>query len=271
MSDDVLIVQQRDGIATFTINRPEKRNALNPEIHAGMVDHIYRMAEDGEVRCLVIRGQGELAFSAGDDLLRAPGDLGPQPKDDRDEESQWPHRKTVDAIFDAPFPVIAMIDGYCVGGGLALATECDVRVCTDRSQLGIPPSSLGIIYDYERIQVFIDLVGPAFTKELFCAGWMVSPSRALSMGLVNMVVSPEDLEPEVYSMARKFVDNAPLSVSGHKRAINTLVRSRREGAALSIDDVERMNEAQRVARDSDDAREGRRAFAEKRKPVYTGR
>ena len=72
-------------------------------------------------------------------------------------------------------------------------------------------------------------------------------------------------------MARKFVDNAPLSVSGHKRAINTLVRSRREGAALSIDDVERMNEAQRVARDSDDAREGRRAFAEKRKPVYTGR
>ena len=271
MSDDALIVEQRDGIATFTINRPEKRNALNPEIHAGMVDHIDRMGESGEVRCLVIKGQGDMAFSAGDDLRRTPGDPGPQPRTDKDARLQWPHRKTVDAISDAPFPVIAMIDGYCVGGGLALATECDIRICTDRSQLGIPPSRLGIIYDYERIQVFIDLVGPAFTKELFCAGWMVSPQRALDMGLVNMVASPEDLESEVFALAGEFVDNAPLSVSGHKQVIDTLVRSSREGAALTARDIERMREAQRVARDSDDAQEGRRAFAEKRKPVYTGR
>ena len=93
MSDDVLLVEQREHIATMTINRPEKRNALNPEIHAGMVEHIDRMSEEGEVRCLVIRGQGELAFSAGDDLLRAPGDPGPQPNPSKDPMQQWPHRR----------------------------------------------------------------------------------------------------------------------------------------------------------------------------------
>ena len=146
---------------------------------------------------------------------------------------QWPHRKTVEAIFDAPFPVIAMIDGYCVGGGLALATECDIRIATDRAQLGIPPSRLGIIYDFERIQVFVDLVGPAFTKELFCSGLRVDARRALDMGLVNKVVAPEDLESEVYSLAGEFANNAPLSVRGHKRIINTLVSRRFEGAALT--------------------------------------
>ena len=271
MSVDVLIVEQKDRVATFTINRPEKRNALNPEIHAGMVDQIDRMAEEGDVRCLVIKGQGELAFSAGDDLRHNPGDPGPQPRADKDPQLQWPHRKTVDAIFDAPFPVIAMIDGFCVGGGLALATECDIRICADRSKLGIPPSRLGIIYDHERIQVFIDLVGPAFTKELFCSGWMVSAQRALDMGLVNMVVSHEDLESEVYALAQEFVDNAPLSVSGHKRAINMLVRGGHEGTALTAEDIERMRDTQRRARDSQDAQEGRRAFAEKRKPVFVGR
>jgi enoyl-CoA hydratase/carnithine racemase len=164
-----------------------------------------------------------------------------------------------------------MIDGFCVGGGLALATECDIRICTDRSKLGIPPSRLGIIYDHERIQVFIDLVGPAFTKELFCSGWMVGAARALEMGLVNIVVSPEELESEVDALAQEFVNNAPLSVSGHKQIINTLVRSSREGAALSAGDVERMRDNQRRARDSHDANEGRVAFAEKRKPVFLGR
>lgn len=270
MTEDLLV--REDGhIATFTINRPDKRNALNPEIHAGMVWHIDRMAEEGNVRCLVIKGQGDLAFSAGDDLRRAPGDPGPQPKPGKPEELQWPHRKTVQAIFDAPFPVVAMIDGYCVGGGLALATECDLRIATDRAQLGIPPSRLGIIYDFERIQVFIDLVGPAFTKELFCSGLRVDARRALEMGLVNKVVAPEDLEKEVYELAGEFAYNAPLSVRGHKRVINTLVSRRYEGSALAAEDIAAMREAQSQARASRDAQEGRIAFAEKRPPVFEGR
>ncbi|HJO83306.1 MAG: enoyl-CoA hydratase-related protein [SAR202 cluster bacterium] len=271
MTDDVLLVEQNGYVATFTINQPEKRNSLNPEIHAGMVKHIDRLSEEGQTRCLVIKGQGDLAFSAGDDLKRAPGDPGPQPDPDKDPKLQWPHRKTVEAIFDAPFSVVAMIDGYCVGGGLALATECDMRICTDRAQLGIPPSRLGIIYDYERIQVFIDLVGPAFTKELFCSGLRINPQRALDMGLVNQVVKPEDLESEVYTLADEFAHNAPLSLREHKRIVNTLVRRNFQGSALTAKDIGSMHEAQRVARDSHDANEGRVAFAEKRTPVFLGR
>jgi enoyl-CoA hydratase/carnithine racemase len=164
-----------------------------------------------------------------------------------------------------------MIDGFCVGGGLALATECDMRICTDRAQLGIPPSRLGIIYDYERIQVFVDLVGPAFTKELFCSGLRVTPQRALDMGLVNMVVKPGDLESEVYGLADEFAHNAPLSLREHKRIVNMLVRRNFQGSALTDKDIESMHEAQRAARDSHDANEGRVAFAEKRTPVFFGR
>ena len=270
MTED-LIVREDEHVATFIINRPEKRNALNPEIHSEMVWHIDRMAQERSVRCLVIRGEGDLAFSAGDDLRRAPGDPGPQPRASRPIEEQWPHRKTVQAIFDAPFPVVAMIDGYCVGGGLALATECDIRIASDRAQLGIPPSRLGIIYDYERIQVFIDLIGPAFTKELFCSGLRVNAQRGLEMGLVNRVVRPEDLEDEVYRLAEEFASNAPLSVMGHKRVINTLVRRSFQGSALTESDVSDMRAAQLEARESRDANEGRVAFAEKRTPAFVGR
>ena len=235
-----------------------------------MVAHIDRMSEESEVRCLVIRGQGDLAFSAGDDLLRTPGDPGPQPTPGKDPMLQWPHRKTRQAMFDAPFPVVAMIQGYCVGGGLALATECDLRISADTGKLGIPSSKLGIIYDYDRIQVFVDIVGPAFAKELFCTGRTISAERALAMGLVNEVVPVADLESTVYELAEELVTNAPLSVKGHKVLVNTLVQCRFEGAALTEADLESMRAAQRVARDSADAAEGRQAFAEKRKPVFRG-
>ncbi len=184
---------------------------------------------------------------------------------------QWPARRTRQAILDAPFPVIGMIQGYCVGGGLALATECDIRIAADNSKLGIPPSKLGIIYDYERIQVFIDLIGPAFTKELFCSGRMVSAQRALDMSLVNEVVSSEELEDAAYGLAEEFAAAAPLSLKGHKAVVNMLVQRRNEGSTLSDADIETMRDAQRVTRDSADAKEGRLAFREKRSPVFLGR
>lgn len=270
MTEDLLLVERDGYVATLTINRPEKRNALNPDIHAGLVRHIDRFAEEGEVRCVVIRGQGDLAFSAGDDLKRDPNDPGPIIDPDKPPEMQWPERRSRHAIFDAPFPVIAMIRGYCVGGGLALASECDFRIASEDSQLGIPPSKLGIIYDYERIQVFIELVGPSFAKELFCLGRRISAARALAMGLVNEVVPVEELEDTVYAMAREFAENAPLSVKGHKRVVNTLVKRAFEGSALRESDIADLIEAQRFARKSEDAAEGPRAFREKRRPVFIG-
>ncbi|MCH7652099.1 MAG: enoyl-CoA hydratase/isomerase family protein [Chloroflexi bacterium] len=271
MSDDYFLVDEKGYIATFIINRPEKRNALNPEIHAGLVSNIDRMADEGKIRCLVIRGQGDMAFSAGDDLKRDYSASGPSLDEDKDPSMQWPRRTSRDAIFDAPFPVVAMIQGFCVGGGLALATECDMRIAAEGSSLGIPPSRLGIIYDFERIQVFVDLIGPSFTKELFCSGRRVDARRALDMGLVNEVVGPDDLEAAVYGLAEEFATAAPLSLKGHKRIVNTLVSRRVEGSALSAADIEEMRQAQHQARQSEDANEGRVAFREKRQPVFKGR
>ncbi|MCH9009090.1 MAG: enoyl-CoA hydratase/isomerase family protein [Chloroflexi bacterium] len=250
MSDDYFLVDEKGYIATFIINRPEKRNALNPEIHAGLVSSIDRMADEGKIRCLVIRGQGDMAFSAGDDLKRDYSASGPSLDEDKDPSMQWPRRTSRDAIFDAPFPVVAMIQGFCVGGGLALATECDMRIAAEGSSLGIPPSRLGIIYDFERIQVFVDLIGPSFTKELFCSGRRVDARRALDMGLVNEVVGPDDLEAAVYGLAEEFATAAPLSLKGHKRIVNTLVSRRVEGSALSAADIEEMRQAHRQAQQS---------------------
>ena len=271
MSESELLVDVDGYVATLTINRPEKRNALNPEIHAGLVKHIDRFADEGEVRCLIIKGQGDLAFSAGDDLTRRPGQAEPEIDPDKPPEMQWPIRRSRHAIFDAPFPVIAMIQGYCVGGGLALASECDMRISADTGKLGIPPSKLGIIYEYDRIQTFIDLVGPSFAKELFCTGRTIDAQRALRMGLVNDVVPVEELHDTVYGLADELAINAPMSVRGHKHVVNTLVRSRIHGAELTAEDIAAMLEAQDAARQSEDANEGRVAFREKRKPVFKGR
>lgn len=271
MSDELLIVERDGYVVTLTINRPEKRNALNPDIHAALVSNIDRFAEEGEVRCVVIKGQGDLAFSAGDDLKRDPGQPAPEVDPKKDPLMQWPNRTSRNAIFDAPFPVIAMIRGYCVGGGLALATECDMRIAAEGSQLGIPPSKLGIIYDFERIQVFVDLVGPAFAKEFFCTGRRVSAERALRMGLVNDVVPADKLESAVYELANELAENAPMSVRGHKRVVNTLVKARVDGAAMTKEIVETLRETQRIAKASDDAKEGPLSFREKRTPVFKGR
>ncbi|MCH8311050.1 MAG: enoyl-CoA hydratase, partial [Chloroflexi bacterium] len=119
--------------------------------------------------------------------------------------------------------------------------------------------------------IFIDLVGPAFTKELFCAGLRVDARRAMDMGLVNKVVSPDQLESEVYGLAKEFARNAPLSLRGHKRIINTLVARQHEGSKLNAQDIAEMHTAQQAARDSQDAKEGRVAFTEKRDPVFVGR
>jgi enoyl-CoA hydratase/carnithine racemase len=271
MSDNYFLVDEKGYIATIVINRPEKRNALNPEIHTGLVSNIDRMADEGKIRCLVIRGQGEMAFSAGDDLKRDYSDTEPSLNEDKDPSMQWPQRTSREAIFDAPFPVVAMIQGFCVGGGLALASECDMRIAAEGSSLGIPPSRLGTIYDFERIQVFVDLIGPSFTKELFCSGRRVSARRALDMGLVNEVVDAEELETAVYGLAEEFATAAPLSLMGHKRIVNTLIRRRIEGSALDAADIEEIRQAQRQARNSRDANEGRVAFSEKRQPLFKGR
>lgn len=170
-------------------------------------------------------------------------------------------------IEEYPYPVIAMIYGYCVGGGLELAVACDLRIAADTAKLGITPAKLGIVYLPTPLRRFLDVIGAAYTKELFFTGRLIDAHRAKEMGLVNQVVPEEELERYTYELAREIGENAPLSLKGIKLAITKLTGFER----LSPEDAAYLEELRQRAMESEDLKEGRRAFQERRKPVFKGR
>jgi len=182
-STDQVVIERRGRIVTLTLNRPDKRNALTPEMLGSLAGALTGLWDDPDVRCIVLRGTGEHAFSSGFDIGHIgldgllPGENDPPMRD--------PHKWPKDAITLCPHPIIAMIHGYCVGVGLELAVACDLRIAADTARLGITPAKLGIAYGRDPIREFVKLIGPAFTKELFITGRLVNAQRAYGMGLVT--------------------------------------------------------------------------------------
>lgn len=265
MNGDIVLFQRQGRVATLTLNRLEKRNALNPEMLDTVSTTLLSLREDPEVRCAVLRGAGEDAFSAGFDI----GRIGQR----QTEQGETPPRQTSpfararEAIALFPYPVIAMIYGYCVGGGLELAVSCDMRIASDTARLGITPAKLGIVYSFDPVRLFVDLVGPAYTKELFCTGRLVDAQRAHIMGLVNQIVPAAELEGFTYALAQEIAENAPLSVKASKTMINRIVSV----APVTPEEEEDFAHMREIAAASHDLREGRQAFQEKRRPQFVGR
>jgi enoyl-CoA hydratase/carnithine racemase len=166
-----------------------------------------------------------------------------------------------------PYPVVAAINGHCLGGGLELAVRCDLRVCAAGAKLGMPPAKLGLIYGHTGLQRFIDVVGVARTKELFLLGRDVDADEASRMGLVNQVAPAAELERAALELAAEIAANAPISMRGNKRAIEILARN----PTLTAEQEAELVELRRSCFRSEDFREGIQAFAEKRKPRWTGR
>lgn len=263
MAEELLLVQKEGNICTLTINRPEKRNSLNPEILLQLGDTLNSLKEEGEIRAVVIRGAGEQSFSSGYDISRI-GTGGTQ-------EETGPRRNPLEygmgSILDYPYPVIAMIYGYAVGAGLELAVTCDLRLAADNARLGITPAKLGIVYNYTGVRKFVNLVGVAPTKELFYTGRLVDTQRAREMGLVDYVLPAQELASATYDLAREIAENAPLSVSGVKATLSKLLNYQ----TLSPEDEAELRELQTQAMRSEDLKEGQKAFMEKRKPKFKGR
>ena len=257
-----LLVQREDPVCTVVLNRPEKRNALTPEMMFELAELLQGLKDDDRVRVVVIRGAGTEAFSAGFDI----GRIG-QRQTYINDSFLSPVAYACEVIEQYPYPVIAMVYGFCVGGALELATACDFRIAADTARLGITPSKLGIVYLPEPVRRFVELVGAAHTKELFITGRLVTAERALQMGLVNEVVPATQLEEYTYTLAVEIAHNAPLSVKAAKETVNRLIGFPR----LTPQDVEHFRELRRLAMESEDLKEGRRAFAEKRRPVFRGR
>jgi enoyl-CoA hydratase/carnithine racemase len=258
MTEKLVLDHPAESVARLTISNPDRRGALDHEILEALAGHARTL----EARCLVIRGSGQV-FSAGYDI----GNLGEHSFEESAERLvAHPFNDAIEALGAYEYPVLAALNGHAIGGGLELALTCDIRVAARGIRLGMPPAKLGLIYSHTGLRRFIDVCGVANTAELFYVGRNVDAERAERMGLVNELVEPEELDEHVLDLAAEIASGAPLSLAGNKRAIRAL------RARPLPEDVEReLVELRESCFRSEDFREGVRAFAEKRKPVWRGR
>ena len=252
-----------EAVARLRISNPERRNALDHEILNALAEVLPKLDRGIEIRCVVITGTGEV-FSAGYDIAGIPEETF---ADEAEALVAHPFHAAMDAVSAHPYPVLAAINGHCLGGGLELAIRCDLRLCAMGAKLGMPPAKLGLIYGHTGLQRFIDVVGVARTKELFLTGRSVSAPRAMAIGLVHDTVLDEKLDEAALELASEVATNAPLSLRGNKQAIETL----NSYARLTPEQERELIELRRSCFSSADFREGIRAFAEKRKPEWHGR
>lgn len=256
MNDIRLETDER--LAVVTIARAAKRNTLTDAAIAELGALFDELEGDASVRCVLLRGEGEEAFSAGYDLttLSETGEAA---------ESDHLHA-LLDRVERYPFPTVALLRGWAVGGGCELALACDVRVAGDDVRMGMPPARLGLVYPLPGYARFLRTVGRAATQEIFYTGRMYSAAECDRLGLVSVLVPAAEAESEALRLAREISENAPLSLLGTKRILRHLSL----GAASSEDEAELRGLFRRSLGTADVA-EGKRALAERRKPRFEGR
>jgi enoyl-CoA hydratase/carnithine racemase len=256
MTDEVLCAVA-DGVATLTINRPDKRNALNGAVLEGLTAIFGRLEDDRGVRVVVVRGAGT-AFCSGMDLR----ELGARQGHSDDPES--PVVKVFQRIERSRHPTIAMVQGDAYAGGCELALHCDLRVAADVARFAMPLARLGLIVPFPLGRKLVEIIGPAHTRQILLTGQPVGAWRAHQMGMVHEVVPAGELEAATYDLARAIAGNAPESLRGMKATIQRVVAGGEGIEHADLDDLARR------ARRSQDAREGVRAMLEKRPPVFRG-
>jgi enoyl-CoA hydratase/carnithine racemase len=261
---ELVLCEQHEHITTLTLNRPEKRNAMSPDMLIAICDHLRRLEADGTTRVLIIRGQGTQAFTSGYDIGRLPERQDGQRLSQGEESGVF--AQMIEEVRRFSAPVIAMIHGFCMGGGLELAATCDIRLAADTAVFRMPPARLGVLYSGEGLLRFVNLIGVANTCEIFFTACTFDVQRAHHMGLVNHVLPAAKLEQYTYDMAHQIAQNAPLSVRYTKRLL-ALVQSFQDFSP-HVEEMRRLREA---CLNSDDFQEGRRAFLEKRPPQFQGR
>ena len=259
--NDKMLSRKDGGVGYLIFNNPERHNAVSLEMWEAAAGILGDFAADKNIRVVVLAGAGGKAFVSGADISKFESERSNKASIDRYNAAV---EKANGAVYEFPKPTIAMIRGYCIGGGVGLALCCDLRICSDNSRFGVPAAKLGLGYGYSGIKRLVDVVGPSFAKEIFFTARQFSAAEALQMGLVNRMVADAELEKYVKDYADTISGNAPLTVNSVKYIVGEAVKD--EGKR----NLKRCAELVAKCFASKDYTEGRKAFMEKRKPAFTG-
>ena len=263
MAEPVLVARPAEfggAVATVALNRPDRLNALDLKGWTALADAFDALSADRALRCVVVRGAGGKAFSAGADISSFA-------RERADARAAKAYAQAVQramrAVAAGLHPVVALIEGACTGGGLELASVCDIRLAGESSRFGVPIKKLGITMAYGELKALYDLVGPAAAREILLEGEVFGADRARALGLVNRVVPDAQVEEEAFACARRIAGGAPLAARWHRRFIHRLADPR----PLSEAEIDESY----AAMDTADYREGVAAFLGKRPPRFEGR
>ncbi|OWU85940.1 enoyl-CoA hydratase [Oceanicola sp. 22II-s10i] len=261
LNTDKIIAEVENGIGWLTFNQPEKRNAMSLEMWQGTSDALDAFAADPDVRVVVMKGAGDRAFVSGADISQFEKS---RSNAEVAEEYARISGGARERLANIEKPLIAMIRGFCIGGGLAVAMAADFRISTDEAEFGIPAARMGLVYPADAIKALVDLVGPGHARKILYTGRRMKAEEALRIGLIEEVTTPEKLDEVVRETATLIANNAPLSIRGSKKIIGQYLGRDRDL------DFAAMEQLSNEALDSNDYREGRTAFMEKRNPTFTG-
>jgi len=246
-------------VGYIKLNNPDKLNAINLEMWENIGIILNDFKNNSEIRCLVLRGEGDKAFSAGADISEFNNN-----RSIIEEVKKYDNASKVsmNLLQKFPKPTVAVINGYCIGGGLAIALSCDIRLASEKSTFAIPAAKLGLAYDYAGIQRLRDIVGPPNAKHIFYTARQFNTREALQMGLIEKVFAEDVFEDQILKIINSIRDNAPLTIASAKMSIDAEVNNNEM--------YKKCLEAEKICFQSKDYEEGRLAFSEKRKPIFKG-
>lgn len=258
MSDHIL-VERDEAVATVILNKPDSHNAISLGMYRRLPEVFRELDADSSVKVIVVRGAGTRSFASGADISEFEEVRGnaKSAKAYNEEVAAAEH-----AIEGVSKPTIAMVHGYCIGGGCGLALACDLRFADERSKFGITPAKLGLVYSLESTKRLVDLVGPSRAKWILFSGQLIQSEEALRLGLIDELIPSEDLEKQTYEFARLVTTRAQFSVRSSKRIVDLVLGGQVEDDEVTVD-------IRNSSFDTEDYAEGVRSFLEKRPPRFT--